>query len=261
MTSCLILAAGEGTRLRPLTNDCPKGLVSLLGKSIVSHQIGNLRSLNILDIGIVTGYRAEKFNNLGCQTFNNIFFKTTNMVESLFAARLFLEEAKDDVLISYGDIVYEKSNLKTVLSTNSDVVVMVDDGWKDLWSLRNENPLNDAETLKYGSKGQIIELGKKPKSLLDIDGQYTGLIKISHNKIKDFISFYDQLNRSILYEGRQFKQMYMTSFLQLLIDAGWMVMPARVRHGWLEVDTVEDIKLYERLSKEGKLGHLWKINE
>ena len=37
---------------------------------------------------------------------------------------------------------------------------MVDDGWLDLWTVRNENPLNDAETLKYGDKGQIIELGK-----------------------------------------------------------------------------------------------------
>ncbi len=261
MTSCLILAAGEGTRLRPLTNDYPKGLVSLLGKPLVSYQIDILRSLNILDIGIVTGYRAEKFNNLGYQTFNNIFFKTTNMVESLFAARLFLEEAKGDILISYGDIVYEKKNLKTVLTTGGDVVVMVDDGWKELWSLRNENPLNDAETLKYGSKGQIIELGKKPKSFLEIDGQFTGLIKISHNKIKDFISFYDQLDHSILYEGREFKQMYMTCFLQLLIDTDWMIMPARVKHGWLEVDTIQDLKIYEKLSKEGKLDHLWKINE
>lgn len=261
MTSCLILAAGEGTRLRPFTNDYPKGLVSLLGKPLVSHQIDNLKSLDILDIAIATGYKAEKFNTLDCKTFNNEFFDSTNMVESLFAARLFLEEAKDDILISYGDIVYEKNNLKTILMTNSDVVVMVDDGWKNLWSLRNENPLNDAETLRYGAKGQIIELGKKPNSLSDIDGQYTGLIKISHHKIKDFISFYDQLDRFILYEGREFKQMYMTTFLQLLIDAGWTIMPARVNHGWLEVDTVEDLRLYERLSEEGKLDDLWKVNE
>ena len=35
--------------------------------------------------------------------------------------------------------------------------------------------------------------------------------------------------------------MYMTTF-QLLIDAGWNVMPAKVKHGWLEIDTVEDLK-------------------
>ena len=56
---------------------------------------------------------------------------------------------------------------------------MVDDGWLDLWSVRNDNPLDDAETLKYGRNGQIIELGRKPKSLGEIESQYTGLIKIS----------------------------------------------------------------------------------
>lgn len=155
----------------------------------------------------------------------------------------------------------KKKNLEITMDTPGDVVVMVDDGWVDLWSLRNEDPLNDAETLKYGVNGQIIELGKKPKSLDDIKGQYTGLVKISYNKISELISFYDQLDHSLLYEGRAFKQMYMTCFLQLLINAGWMVMPANVNHGWLEVDTVEDINLYERLSAEGKLDFLWKKNE
>lgn len=108
MTSCLILAAGEGTRLRPFTNDRPKGLVSLLGKPLVTHQISNLNALGIKNIAIATGYRAEKFDYLKHQTFHNKFFDSTNMVESLFSARSFLEQSKGDVLISYGDIVYEK---------------------------------------------------------------------------------------------------------------------------------------------------------
>ena len=261
MIHCLILAAGEGTRLRPHTKDCPKGLVHLLGKPLVSHQITKLQASGIDNIAIVTGYKAEKFDILGCRTFHNELFDSTNMVESLFAARSFLEQARGDVLISYGDIVYEKKNLETVIATDGDIVVMVDDGWFDLWSARNEDPLNDAETLRYGDNDQIIEIGKKPKSLDDIKGQYTGLIKISSKKVADFISLYDQLDRTLLYDGRSFEQMYMTSFLQLLIEAGWMVMPAHVNHGWLEVDTVDDLQLYEQLSADGKLDALWRVHE
>jgi len=261
MKSCLILAAGEGKRLQPLTKDSPKGLVSLIGKSLISRQINNLNTLGIKNIAIVTGYKAEKFNTFQCKTFYNKFFNITNMVESLFIARSFLESAQEDIFISYGDIVYEKKNLQIVMDTPGDIVVMVDDSWVDLWSLRNEDPLNDAETLKYGEKGQIIELGKKPKSMNEIKGQYTGLIKISYHKIKELIDFYDQINRSLLYDGRSFKQMYMTSFLQLLIEAGWKIMPAKVNNGWLEVDTVKDIQLYERLSAEGKLDFLWKKDD
>jgi L-glutamine-phosphate cytidylyltransferase len=261
MTHCLILAAGEGTRLRPFTYNWPKGLVLLLGKSLVSHQIDTLKTCGIENIAIATGYKSEKFAALGYQMFHNELFASTNMVESLFAARLFLEQAKGDVLISYGDIVYQQKNLQSVLATDGDIVVMVDDGWLDLWSARNENPLNDAETLKYGNQGQIVELGKKPTSLDDINGQYTGLIKIPSKKIADFISFYDQLDRTLQYDDRAFEQMHMTSFLQLFINAGWMIMPAHVSHGWLEVDTVEDLQLYERLSTEEKLNALWRADE
>lgn len=261
MTSCLILAAGEGSRLRPLTNDRPKGLVCLLDKPLVSRQIDILRASRIENIAIVTGYKAEKFHAVGFPTYHNAFFNSTNMIKSLFAARPFLEQAQDDLLISYGDIVYERNNLKTVLQTNGDIVVMVDGGWLDLWSARNEDPLKDAETLKYDANGHIFELGKKAQSLNHIEGQYTGLIKIAHHKIADFISFYDALDKAAQYDGCSFEQLYMTSFLQLLIDAGWKLKPAKVNHGWLEVDTVEDLQLYESLSKEGKLDALWRPYE
>lgn len=260
MTHCLILAAGEGKRLRPLTNESPKSLVELLEKPIIKYQIDTLMAVGIKDIAIVTGYKAEKFSPFGFKTYHNELYNFTNMVRSLFAARPFLEQVEEDIIITYGDIVYEKKNLEILLSTPGDVVTMIDDGWIDLWSARNENPLSDAETLKYDKHGYIIELGKKPKSLSDIKGQYTGLTKISYKKVPSFISFYDNLNNKILYDGQTFNQMYMTSLLQLMINGGWKIVPAHVDHGWLEIDTVKDLRLYERLSKEGKLDKLWRVD-
>ena len=258
MTCCLILAAGEGTRLRPLTNELPKALVSFLKKPLLIHQIETLEKAEIKNIKIVTGYKSEKLEVLGYPTVKNNLFKTTNMVESLFCARNFLKESKEDILISYGDIVYEKKNLEIVLNTTGDIVVMVDDGWLTLWSQRNEDPLNDAETLKVNKKGNIFEIGKKPKSIDEIEAQYTGLIKISRDKINSLIDFYDSLNKEAKYDQKPFKQMYMTTFLQLLIEENWSIKPAHINHGWLEIDTLEDLRLYERLSEEFKLDDLWK---
>ena len=65
-------------------------------------------------------------------------------------------------------------------------------------------------------------------------------------------------DRSQFYEERSFKNVY-DNFLQLLINAGWMIMPARVNNGWLEVDTIDDLKLYEKLSSEGKLDTFGKL--
>ena len=55
----LILAAGLGTRLAPITDDRPKSLVPVNGKPILIKQIENLKSNGIIDITIVAGYKAD----------------------------------------------------------------------------------------------------------------------------------------------------------------------------------------------------------
>ena len=56
----IILAAGEGNRLKPLTNDTPKCLVKLFGKSLLDWQLDLFQNLHINDITIVKGYLQEK---------------------------------------------------------------------------------------------------------------------------------------------------------------------------------------------------------
>ena len=58
----IILAAGEGTRLRPLTNKVPKCMVTLFGKSLLEWQLNIFRECNIKDISIITGYKKESIN-------------------------------------------------------------------------------------------------------------------------------------------------------------------------------------------------------
>ena len=60
----IILAAGMGTRLRPLTNEMPKALVKVNGKPMLERQIEFLHEKGIKDIIIVTGYLKEKFDYL-----------------------------------------------------------------------------------------------------------------------------------------------------------------------------------------------------
>jgi NDP-sugar pyrophosphorylase family protein len=71
---------------------------------------------------------------------------------------------------------------------------------------------------------------------------------------------YDGLDRSLAYRGRPFERMYMTDFIQQLIDAGVEVRPARITHGWLEVDTIQDHEHYERLRREGTLDRFCRLD-
>lgn len=258
MTRALILAAGQGTRLRPITDDKPKCLVPFLGRSLLGRQIDTLKKLGVNNIHISAGYRADKIEELGFVTSINRKFATTNMVESLFSALSFIKQ-KGDLIIAYGDIVYQSNNLQALLNCDNEIALMIDARWRDLWSLRFDNPLDDAETLIMNDDGYVTELGKKPESYDQIEGQYTGLLKIRSDKLEAMVAFYNKLDRFAIYDGKDFNNMYMTSFLQLLVDSGWEAKAVLVKNGWLEIDSEEDLKKYEAMAQEGKLDRFYKV--
>jgi L-glutamine-phosphate cytidylyltransferase len=259
MIRALILAAGQGTRLRPLTDDRPKCLVNLLGKSLLERQINTLQQAGVSNIHVATGYRSDQIEALGFDTSFNARFAETNMVETLFSALDFIQQ-EGDLIIAYGDIVYQGDNLKALLACSDEIALMIDARWKDLWSLRLENPLDDAETLVMDEEGYVTELGKKPESYERIQGQYTGLIKIRSDKISEFVQFYNQLDRAAIYDGKDFDNMYMTSFLQQLIDVGWNAKAVLVNNGWLEIDSVEDLNQYKAMAADGSLDKFYKVD-
>jgi choline kinase len=256
----LVLAAGQGSRLRPLTNDRPKCLVELLGRSLLARQADTFANCGVSEIAVVGGYQIEKIRELGFSCFENERFASTNMVESLFAARDYLS-GPEDLIISYGDIVYEPENLRRLMAVDAEISLMVDVNWREYWSQRLTDPLSDAETLKFKGGDFLAELGKKPQSYDEIEAQYTGLIKIRGDVLRAFCDFYDALDRAAIYDGQSFENMYLTSFLQMLIDAGWPVRGVREHGGWLEIDTISDLTLYENLAKTHELDVFCKLEQ
>ncbi len=256
MTRTVILAAGEGTRLRPLTDYLPKTLVPLGGKPLLARQMAVLNRAGITDISIVAGYCAEALGSSGARLFHNPRYANTNMVASLHCAKP-LFDGTDDVVVAYGDIVYEPRVLTRLLATDAPIAVVVDLGWQRLWELRMDDPLSDAETMKLDAAGHIVELGRKPRNLADIQGQYIGLFKVSRAFAPQFFARYERLPDNALFEGRPRDKMYMTSYLQHQIDHGVPVRAATVTNGWLEVDNVQDLDRYESSLAQGELAPIY----
>lgn len=248
----VILAAGEGTRLRPHTLDRPKCLVPLRGRPLLEWQSAALAAAGIDDVLVVTGYRAEMIRSLGYRTVHNDAYATTNMVASLMCAAAAFDGA-DDVLIAYGDLVYEPRLVRALVEHDAPRAITVDTAWRKLWELRMEDPLADAETLKIAANGDLVELGRKPKTYDDIDAQYMGLIRVAASAAEEFVDRYRALDPAAAYDGRDLANMYMTSYLQHLIDAGSTVAAVPVDGGWLEVDTLDDLARYESLADAGQL--------
>jgi L-glutamine-phosphate cytidylyltransferase len=258
VTRAIVLAAGEGTRLRPHTADRPKCLVPLRGRPLLSWQLDALRECGIDDVTIVTGYRADQLEPFGARRVHNPRFDSTNMVASLMCARDLLDGSAD-VVITYGDLVFEPRVVETLLGTDAALATTVDQQWRTLWSERMADPLADAETLRLDPTGNVIELGRRPRSLDEIEGQYMGLILARAAVARTLVAVYDSLDPTLQYEGRARDQMYMTTFLQHIIDHTMPVAAATVQGGWLEVDTVEDLATYERLGDEGGLDRLCRL--
>jgi choline kinase len=248
----VILAAGEGVRLRPYSADRPKCLVELGGSTLLGHQLATLERVGIREVHIVTGYRAEQIERLGYPTFHNHDFARTNMVASLMCAAEVLD-GQDDVLVAYGDIVYEPRVLEALCRDAAPLATTVDELWLRLWKLRNDDPIADAETLRIDASSQILELGKRPSSLDEIEAQYMGLIKVGADFSVELVRAYRSLDPKSLYDGRDLPNMYMTSFLQHLIDSGRPLRAVRIRGGWLEIDTASDLETYARMLKEDRL--------
>ena len=238
----IILAAGKGTRLRPLTNQKPKCLVELADKSLLDHQIEVLNSCEISDIHVVGGYLSEQLVRDDCTLHLNDQYATTNMVHTLFCGLQNLE-SDSDTIIAYGDIVYQRDVLLKMISAPYGISLAIDKNWLNYWKARMDEPLDDAETLVIGEGNKIIEIGKKPRSLGEIHGQYTGLIKISGDYLKKLKNYWLKLDRQRVYDGQDFNNMYMTSLLQNLIDNDWDVRAVNISNGWAEIDTPGDLKI------------------
>ncbi|MDD3443302.1 MAG: phosphocholine cytidylyltransferase family protein [Sulfurimonas denitrificans] len=238
----IILAAGQGSRLRPLTDKKPKCMVEYNGRAIIDYILDAMHGCEIQNIAIANGYKADVLTDyLKDETltfYTNKNFDKTNMVSTLFCAKEFMD---DDLIISYADIVYGKETLDKLISSKNDFSVVVDRKWRDLWNQRMENPLQDAETLKI-QNSKIIELGKKPSTYEDIEGQYIGLMKISKRVIHGVVEYYQGLDTNASYDSQSFDNMYMTSFIQMIIDNLLDVKPIFIDGGWVEIDSISDLK-------------------
>ena len=253
----IILAAGEGKRLRPLTNNTPKCLVNLFGKSLLQWQIETFRSCQIDDISVVTGYRSELINLPRLKIFQNKKFETTNMVESLFCAS---QELNEQTIVSYGDIIFEKKVLDKLIQSKADFSVIVDKNWKRYWEIRFDNPLNDAESLKIDTDDNITSIGKKTQKIDEIEGQYIGLMKFQNTGLEKIKKFYEKIksqstnNSNPINPLVSFQQSFMTDFLQGLINDGCKLKAVEIENGWLELDTINDYNKYTELYSKNKLS-------
>ncbi len=238
----IILAAGRGSRLGKYTQDVPKGMLKISGKTILEIQLECYRHAGINDISIVVGYKAETINYDGVKYYYNNNFDNTNMVVSLMTAE---NEFTDDTIISYADVLFNPLLLKRAIESPYDAAVLADSNWEAYWRMRYDSTKQDLESLIVTETDNIIEIGRPNVDKKFMTLRYIGLIKFSKKCLQDVKQVVSKAKKDYKetpwkLSGKPYPKAYMTDLLQALIDTDICVNVEKVANGWIEFDTESD---------------------
>lgn len=224
----IILAAGEGNRIKEITDGKPKGFLKILGKPIIQHQIDTLKKAGIEDITIITGYQSnlfKQFADQGVRLQYNPFYRTTNVMGSFWFARGLLNEP---FIFMHGDTFFEPDILAALLHTKGNALAV-------------EFKECGGEEMKVKVRNNfLIEISKE---MTESDGEFIGVAKI-----EDFEEVKSKLDELIEHYYNSFFERIITGMLDLnilfsTVDVGDSI--------WEEVDFKEDYEsLVQRLKKK-----------
>ena len=240
----IILAAGSGLRLGQHTKDIPKALLDLNGKSILERQISLLRQHGINEIFVVTGYQQEKHTLKDIEYIFNPRYAETEQLASMMVART---KISDDVLVIFGDIVFDEQILQQILVSNDDIGIAIDLDWEKSYNERPDNPKSLADkVLIYQKKIQqisakITSLSMKNQQI----GEFLGVIKLSRRGSKIMVQKYQELERSHtgkFHDASSLEKAKLVDILQELIDSKIEIYPIPITGKWCEIDTPKDLE-------------------
>ena len=252
------------------------------GRPLLVYTLEALRGAGCRDFVVVVGYRADRLEAPGCRVVHNPEYERNNILHSLMYARDFLE---GDVLVSYSDIYVEPVVHQRLVATPGDIVLAVDMDWRGYYEGRTESPIQEAEkayvemantegvaaaaestagTGPAPPRHQVKRLGKhlNPAGTGPYRcGEFLGLWKMTGTGARRFRVHFEGLEERLSPEdpfqaAREWRQAYITDFLNDLIGGGTRVDCLLIERGWAEIDTVQD---YERLGAIARRQRLFSL--
>ncbi len=234
----LVLAASKGD-FGDLVKDKPKAMLRLRGKPILSWHADAFRRQGVRRIAAVRGYRKEAIDLGSVQYFDNDHYAETGELASLYAARDFL---KGDLVIAYGDIVFDDFILGNLLRQDGEISVAVDGAWK----LRDRD---DEKRDLVVTSGAYDPLGKTACRLQsvgakvnreDVSGEWIGLLHLKAHKTEVVVKMLDQLAKS---EPNVMRTGDLPDLLNRLVAAGEEVTVVHSYGHWYDLDEQKDLVL------------------
>ncbi len=220
----IILAAGLGSRLGPLTSALPKCLLELHGKPLLLHQLDLLAACGITEVTIVTGFGAAQIRSrvkgrAACVYYPD--FASTNNLLTLHYHRHLLA---GDVLLLFSDVLLTRQGLQDCITNSSDFALLVD-----------TSRCLEATMRVCLTGGAITDIGPHISSAVG-DGNFIGIAKYS---AQGSHLLAEELSRMVAMSDCT--DNYYTAALARLAAGGHRLEGVRLNGSpWVEIDTMEE---------------------
>lgn len=236
----LILAAGIGSRLAPITDSCPKSMVPVNGKPILEKQIENLINNGVKDITIITGYKSEVIEDFINEKYpfikiiESVDYLSTNNMYSAYLAQNNLRN--NEFIMMNADVYYDESVLTELLKNDYENSIVIDIG------VYNE------ESMKVVQKGDRLVSISKSISEIEALGSSIDVYKFSKEAGSAFF------NKCIEYieNKKELKLWSEVALNDILTEIKFTACPLKGR--WFEIDNLDDLCKAEELFKEDMHG-------
>lgn len=231
----VILAAGMGKRLKPLTENLPKALIPINGRPLIQYSLDNLKKANIENITLVVGFMEnlfkEKLKNYKIDYITNEEFETTGSMNSLLKTE---GKINEDILLLESDLLYEPRALTTLLNAIE----------KNLILIAPISNSGDEVFIHFNELGYLEKLSQNPNDKDKANGELAGITKLSKEFLNwlYYIAKKDKKSKTKHYEEVIYELSKKFPIKCLLIND--LI--------WTEIDTKKDLERAEKIFKKIK---------
>ena len=234
--TALLLAAGTGSRLSPLTDSTPKCLVEVNGIPILERLIRSLRSHGFKRLVVVTGHLSEviqdylgnRYADIEITYIHSPLYKTTNNIYSLWLAGKVIDEP---FLLIESDLVFQPELLKPMLQPDRIAVSKL-------------LPWMNGTTVTLNKRQQLdaLWLGTVNRN----DATHFKTVNIYSFSRSTWQSIWERLDRHI--SAKKVKEYYESVFAELVAEENLTFAPVFFdADRWYEIDTLEDLSAAEKM--------------
>jgi choline kinase len=225
----IIIAAGMSSRMAELTEDKPKCMLEIGGKTILQRQIETFRKCGISDITVIRGYKKEKINYTGVKYVYSQNYRRNNILESLMYAE---SEMDGEFIVVYSDILFEEHIVKKLLKSRVDIAVVVDTNWMSHYKGRYQHPIEEAEKV-IAKNNKVVKIAKSINPT-DAHGEFIGMGKFSGFGAKILKRHYMRVKKqfknrvfhtAISIEKAELRDMFSVF---MLMEAGWRLTRLKI---------------------------------